>query len=569
MKSKLLAIGILASLSLWGQEDTNDLISSGNDLVHQNPDSAMIFFGRALEQTSDTLLRAKALNGLGNALQFKSEYDSAIATYLLALRISELAYPLQAATIKNNLGSLYFTSGRFQEASNYLNQALPVFQERRDTVWLTRCLVNLAGVDYMNKDFDSSLLKLKEAAFLADLSNNLQTAGGIYSNVAAVYESLQRYDSALIYVDKGLDILKSLQDERSIILSLESKATILRRLNRPSEAEQVYQERLDRSKSIGFNQGVYKSLQAMADLDNERGRHEEAYAALLESTYWKDSVLNEQRVAKISELEEKYEAEKRNAEIAQLKSENLLRRSERNTLLIIGVSILIILVLMVFLYLQIRKSNLQLTERNEIISKSLQEREILLQEVHHRVKNNLQVVSSLLNIQSKFMKDESAKKAIQEGRDRVQSMALIHQRLYKNDDLARIDFKAYLVELSEALFDSYNVDQDNVELRANIEESDLDLETSIQLGLIVNELVSNALKHAFRETDGGQIELSFKKDKNNYELAVSDNGKGVENEDMLLKSYGFRIVKSLVRGLSAELSTSMNSGLLVKVNFSR
>ena len=569
MKRLFVAFTFLISLPVLSQEPTNNLIAEGNDLVHQNPDSAMLLFDQALTLASDSLTRAKALNGLGNALQFKSEYDSAIATYLSALRLSEPSYPLQAATVKNNLGSLYFTSGRFEDAALYLNEALPIFQENQDTIWITRCLVNLAGIDYMNKEFDSSLLKLKEAAVLADLSDNRQPAGGIYSNVAAVYESLERNDSALLYVEKGIAILEELNDQRSIVLSLESKANILQKLGRVEESEKTLEEKLERSTSIGFSQGIFKSLQSLAVLANKRGMHEEAYGWLLQSTQWKDSVLNEQKVAKISELEKQYESEKRNAEIAQLKSENLIRQSERNIVIIIGASVFIILMLMTFLYAQIRKSNHQLQDRNKLISKSLEEREILLQEVHHRVKNNLQVVSSLLNIQSKFLKDENAKKAIQEGRDRVQSMALIHQRLYKHDDLARIDFKAYLLELSETLFESYNVDQDNVELKADIEETDLDLETSIQLGLIVNELVSNALKHAFEASNGGKIELSFKKEQDQYELAVADNGKGVENEDELLKSHGFRIVKSLVRGLSAELSTNINAGLLVKVNFSR
>ena len=193
---------------------------------------------------------------------------------------------------------------------------------------------------------------------------------------------------------------------------------------------------------------------------------------------------------------------------------------------------------------------------------------MLLQEVHHRVKNNLQVVSSLLHIQSKFLIDEGAKRAVLEGRDRVLSMAFVHQRLYESKNLSRVDIREYLGQLADMLVSTYQVEHD-IELVKEIEDLDLDLDTSIHLGLIVNELISNSLKHAFHEIENGIVTVKLKDITDNYQLSVSDNGKGLEDESELLKSYGFRIIKSLVRGLKAELSIETVGGTTIIINFKK
>jgi two-component sensor histidine kinase len=176
----------------------------------------------------------------------------------------------------------------------------------------------------------------------------------------------------------------------------------------------------------------------------------------------------------------------------------------------------------------------------KLIKASLREKEVLLQEINHRVKNNMQIISSLLKIQSALIKDETALDLIHSTQNRVKSMALIHETLYKSKDLARVNFGEYSQSLIKQLSSSYGTVQGNILLKADIKNVFLDINTAIPCGLIINELVSNALKHAFPEGEKGEIKINMSPlNKNKIELIVSDNGVG------LPKELDFRKTKSL------------------------
>ena len=160
------------------------------------------------------------------------------------------------------------------------------------------------------------------------------------------------------------------------------------------------------------------------------------------------------------------------------------------------------------------------------IKESLQEKEVLLREIHHRVKNNLQIISSLLNLQSKQVKDEHALNLLRDSQNRVRSMALIHQKLYDSPDLALLDFAGYLRSLASALFSSYGFGTEGISLKSNVDDIRLDINTAVPCGLIINELISNSLKHAF-ETGQGEICVDLHpNDDDTVTLTVSDNGSG-------------------------------------------
>ncbi|MGA9382063.1 MAG: PAS domain S-box protein, partial [Phormidium sp.] len=170
-----------------------------------------------------------------------------------------------------------------------------------------------------------------------------------------------------------------------------------------------------------------------------------------------------------------------------------------------------------------------ITERKKAeieIRTSLKEKEILLKEIHHRVKNNLQVISSLLKLQSSYIKDEEALALFTESYNRVRSMALIHEKLYQSKGLARIDAVDYILDLTDNLFRSYNVATSSVKLNLQVEHIELDIDTAIPCGLIINELVSNSLKYAFIPKEKGELFIKFsqQEERNEITLVISDNG---------------------------------------------
>ena len=182
------------------------------------------------------------------------------------------------------------------------------------------------------------------------------------------------------------------------------------------------------------------------------------------------------------------------------------------------------------------------------IKASLEEKEILLREIHHRVKNNMQVVISLLRLQSDKIKDQQYVEMLKESQDRIKSMALIHEKLYQSEDFANIDFDGYVKALVNSLFVSHGANPDKIASKIEIKDISLGLDYAIPCGLIINELVSNSLKYAFPNEREGEIRIGLQKtSENEVELTVSDNGIGIPEElDFgTIESLGLDLVKVL------------------------
>lgn len=199
---------------------------------------------------------------------------------------------------------------------------------------------------------------------------------------------------------------------------------------------------------------------------------------------------------------------------------------------------------------------------------SLREKEMLLKEVHHRVKNNLQVVSSLLALQSRG--DEKARMVLHETQDRVHSMALVHEILYQSGNLSTIDLGNYLRQLAAHLFQSYEVSTARIHLRTDVEKLYVDVDAAVQCGLIISELVSNSLKYAFPGGRQGEIKIeAIQHPDGLVDLTVADNGIGLESEFdwSTAKTLGWRLVQSLSEQLGATIEVKSRGGTEVRLRF--
>ncbi len=210
-----------------------------------------------------------------------------------------------------------------------------------------------------------------------------------------------------------------------------------------------------------------------------------------------------------------------------------------------------------------KKSNIE-------IESSLKEKDVLLKEIHHRVKNNLQVISSILNLQSSFITDEKILSILQESRNRVRTMAIIHENLYRTEDFASINFAEYLDNLMGNLISSYRVNQ-NILLIKDFEQVDLILDQAIPTGLIVNEIISNSLKYAWGENTKGKISISLKEKNEVIHLEISDNGKGLPGkfEDLQTETLGLQLVATLIEQLDGEIKTENTNGTKYFIKFDK
>jgi PAS domain S-box-containing protein len=214
-----------------------------------------------------------------------------------------------------------------------------------------------------------------------------------------------------------------------------------------------------------------------------------------------------------------------------------------------------------------------ITERKqgeEVIRASLREKEVLLREIHHRVKNNMQIISSLFNLQAGYIKDEEALRILKEGQTRIRSMALVHEKLYQSGDLSKIDLAGYIQSLSTHLFHVYLVDPNQVRLETEYGDVTLDINSAVPCGLILNELISNALKHAFPAGRKGVLMIRLRRGKDGaVELRIADNGVGFPKglDFRRTESLGLQIVSLLVGQLEGTIKLDGKNGTAFTVAF--
>jgi len=214
-----------------------------------------------------------------------------------------------------------------------------------------------------------------------------------------------------------------------------------------------------------------------------------------------------------------------------------------------------------------------ITERKlteEKIRSSLREKEILLKEIHHRVKNNLQVVSSLMGLQARAAPDEQTRKIFQESQNRIQSMALLHERLYQSKNLSDIDCAEYVRQLAAFLFRAYGVSSNRVRLSIDVDAIQMNMDEAVPVGLILNELLSNCLKHAFPEGREGEIVVALQEGpERKTRMLVRDNGVGLKDEVNLwaTKTLGWRLIRTLADQLKASVAVRTENGTEIELIF--
>lgn len=335
-----------------------------------------------------------------------------------------------------------------------------------------------------------------------------------------------------------------------------------------TRAIQAFQSALDLSYQLSYAQLRYNMHAALFSVHDRLKdhmhalQHHKAMVALL------DTIRNVEREKLMHDLEVKYETAKKEHQLAEATHQLDTAKRNQQFYAFIGVALLCILGMILYAYRQKRKSALQLAEKNAIISQSLREKDILLREIHHRVKNNLQMISALLYLHGKSVEDSSAQEALLESQNRVQSMAMIHQNLYQDSNLLGVGVRGYLDRLFSHLIASYNIEKERIEIRTRIEIDHLDVDTIVPLALIINELISNCLKYAFSDGRKGLIEVFVGRTNDHIVVEVKDNGVGMPGTFATDASpnFGYKLINILSERLGATLQTESSHGTRVSLS---
>ena len=218
---------------------------------------------------------------------------------------------------------------------------------------------------------------------------------------------------------------------------------------------------------------------------------------------------------------------------------------------------------------RVKERTTELSDSNKMLTDSLSEKVVLLKEIHHRVKNNLQIISSLLSLQTRHITDKPTLEMFANSRNRIRAMASIHEKLYQSDDLAKVDFSHYLKGLADYLFQSYKISQQDIRFHSEVENVALDLDHAIPCGLMINELISNSLKYAYPAGRKGEIRVRLAQSQTGYILQVADDGVGFPADVNFRssESLGLQLINTLVSQLHGSIEMENHLGTHFTIKF--
>lgn len=491
---------------------------------------------RIAESNQDEDNIRRIYSRLAEVYEFKGEkekYYNALITNKSYLKNSQRKFDI--ANLDYALGKYHQQYNNFDSAMYYAQKSYDMYASNGLTEDMGTALSLMGNVEFKKENYQNAL-QYYENALGSLRSEQTQSYAGFLFNIGYTYHKVGDILKALAFLEKSLEIRKTINDIS----------------------------------------GIKDSYQGLTEAYESKNDFKKAYEYFGLFYAYSDSLFNETKNKQLAELETKYETEKKDQEIAVLASENeiqSLRAQKQQTQIYLSIGGLILLIVLSSLFLRqsnIRKRNNQILEtKNKEIAKQNAERELLLKEIHHRVKNNLQIISSLLSMQTRSLQDIKAKDAMKESQSRVKTMALIHEKLYQYDNLSKINMKEYMQQLSDFLTQTYRSEK-KIHVNIDAEDINLDMDMAIPLGLITNELLSNSLKYAFQDKEGGEIFITFTEPEPGiYKLLVRDSGKGLDDDLDIenTKSLGLKLVRTLTRQLNGHLKISSNPGATFEIDF--
>ncbi len=501
------------------------------------------------------LLNAISLSNKGTTLINLGRHVEAVENFLKALSILE-NYDEDSrylADIYNNLGYLHRSQRQYDLALKFYKKASAIDSANHNDD-LAVVLNNIGEIYRFSGDLDSANFFYTTAKTLNEKTGNLRELAFNLNNLGIIYSDKGDFEVSLDFFKRSLDIKQQVGHKRSLISAYTNIAIVHQLTKDYSEAQYYYEKALAVADSLNYKEGLVDAYFNIFTLYEETGDYKNAYIFSRRHDHIKDSLINDKTQSRIQRLEAIFEAEKKDNQIQLLQKGNLLKEANlKNQSIILSSLALGVLMLGIFITV-LYKGNKSLARKNDKIN-------TLINELSHRTKNNLQVLSSFLRLQLQDASEE-AKKILLESQNRVFSLALLHQKLHwETHDQATLNIKTYLVELVDNITSSYGL-KDSFDL--NLEKIDIEqlhLDTAVPVGLITNELVTNAFKHAFQTTKPPALSLSFESNDQRYFLKISDNGIGIKKQENLVEqsSLGLKIVHALVDQLGGEIQCSSSS----------
>ena len=569
----------------------------------------------------------EALSYLGLTQYNKS---IAVAQSALKILRSDCIHYAQIGRLNYTIAASYSRNNQMEEALKMLPIAISNFRKANNINGELNCYIELHDINYLKGNDDKAHKAILEALRIYK-HNNLNSKAFLVSINYKLGESFSRknqFNEAIKYFKNALDLNQKLNNsyEKVTILGLLAEAYCYSKQYRKciETVNKIRETKLDdelgnqfsyflkaksyyglnkyelakknidsaivklpilkRKGNEDYNEKDYYQISSL--IEYELGNYKEAYLNANKYSEIEIEDLKSDKAKRVEGLQEQFESKEKDLKLknillhSQKKELESLKSKKRISILSIVIFLLSVGVILFCIFYRIKiKNNLLLQKKNNEIErknsdllnakdslrKLLLEKQILLKEIHHRVKNNLQLVGSLLNIQSRVSRHPIVDEFICKSQSRIISMSLIHQNLYNTEEISHINFQEYLEDLVSNLVHTFN----NKLIKVTINSSGyyFDIQTAIPLGLIINEVLCNSLKHAFYEGVHGEIVIDLKKTDETFTLTIGDNGKGMDDKKKRKDAIGMDLVELLIMQLKATICKVESKGTKYEIKF--
>jgi two-component sensor histidine kinase/Tfp pilus assembly protein PilF len=544
-----------------------------------NYEKAIEYYLRSLslkKKINDQKGIASVYNNLGGIYDNKGNSSRALDYYLKAFKIRETKYPndLKGLSISlNNVGQSYYNQGDTEKAQFYFEKSLEINPKAKDNYAKAAILNNIGVIYSLQDDFENAFIFFEKSLKIKQKIGDQKGRVISLNSIGALYKELGKYKEALDYFNKALNISQENNNKDGLSRTLNNLAEVSYLKGDFTQANEFGSESMLLAKGLQKPLLISDAANILNKIYKKEGNWSDALSMLELHIKMRDSISNKETEKDIIKQKAAYDLSKKEHEIELLSAQNevhTLKLKENKTLVyFVTAAFLFTLVLAIAIYYGNQKKqvvNELLKQQKEEISSQHEEKAVMLKEIHHRVKNNLQVVNSLLRFQSRNIEDKKILEMFEKAQKRVLSMAMLHEKMYRSDDLKHINIKEHFTHLIEDLIENYTVDK-KIDLDVKIDNITIDIMVLTPLGLIISELITNSLKYGFSKQNTGQIGVSLTKTTSQkLELIVFDNGIGY-NPDDIKEGLGTKLVRIYVKQLNGILEKLDQKGTAYKLVF--
>lgn len=529
-----------------------------------NLDSASIYFDRALAAyKSDANIRGQAttLFKIAWVHQRHAAYEDALQANLEALRMMESIN--DQAGIADALGRIsgdLYNQEKYAESKTYAERAITLCREGGYRDELPYLLYSLGYAELGLGEYDAALLAFNEAIeWVQELALGQANMADMQNSKGNALKKLERYPEAIEAYQRALESAESAHYPGGVAAAKANLGEVLYRTEDYEAALPFLLEVAAMNEETGMGMNLTENYNHLSNTYEQLGDYKNALVFERKARAMRDSTASEASDAAMSELLTRYETEQKEATIALQEAEI----SKQSLVQWLSFGLIALIGIFAFSFYRNARSRKKI---NALLSAKNDENELLLKEIHHRVKNNLEVVSSLLALQSAQIDDPKVKDAMLEGQNRVHSIGIVHQKLYQGTNIAAVEMKDYFINLSDSILDTFGAD-DRVTIECAMNQLELDIDTAVPLGLIVNELLTNALKYAFPDGRKGKIRIEMNAQEDaSISLKIADDGIGISGAAQGT-GFGSQLVALLTRQLDGSLRQEANDGTIVYLDF--